>query len=115
MEWQKGSPSVVQLLDFTVEHSTRCSIIWVRFENKSTGKLWREKYAHLFIECIPSDWTPILGTTRSFTLQHYKTYYVTRRQIPLQVATGKTIHKSQGSTLKGVVINFEGRKNRTYS
>lgn len=33
-----------------------------------------------------------------------------RRQFPLQVAAGKTIHKAQGSTLKGVVINFEGRK-----
>lgn len=105
-----GSPCIVQLLDFRVENSTRCSIIWVKFENKSTGKLWREKYAHLFIECIPSDWTPILETTRSFTLQHYKTYYVTRRQFPLQVAAGKIIHKSQGSNLKGVVINFEGRK-----
>lgn len=68
-----GSPSIVQLLDFRVENSTRCSIIWVRFENKSTVKLWREKYAHLFIECIPSDWTPILGTTRSFTLLCYST------------------------------------------
>lgn len=35
---------------------------------------------------------------------------MSRRQFPLQVAAGKTIHKSQGSTLKGVVINFEGRK-----
>lgn len=50
---------IVQLLDFRVENSTRCSIIWVNFENKSTGKHWREKYAHLFIECIHSDWTPI--------------------------------------------------------
>lgn len=59
---------------------------------------------------IPLDWTPILETTRSFSLQHYKTYYVTRRQFPLQIAAGKTIHKAQDSTLKGVVINFEGRK-----
>lgn len=105
-----GSPCIVQMLDFRVENSSRCSIIWVKFEDKSTGKLWREKYAHLFLEDIPVDWTPILETTRSFTLQHYKTYYVTRRQFPLQVAAGKTIHKAQGSTLKGVVINFEGRK-----
>lgn len=35
---------------------------------------------------------------------------MSRRQFSLQVAAGKTIHKSQGSTLKGVVINFEGRK-----
>lgn len=55
-----SSPCIVQLLDFRVENSTRCSIIWVKFKNKSTGKLWREKYAHFFIECIPSDWTPIL-------------------------------------------------------
>lgn len=34
-----GSPCIVQLLDFRVENSTRCSIIWEKFENKSTGKL----------------------------------------------------------------------------
>lgn len=103
-------PCIVQVLDFRVENSSRCSIIWVMFENKSTGKLWREKYAHFNTEKIQIDGTPILETTRSFSLQHYKTYYVTRRQFSLQVAAGKLIHKAQGSTLKGVVINFECRK-----
>lgn len=37
-----GSPCIVQFLDFSVENSSRCSIIWVMFEDKSTGKLWRE-------------------------------------------------------------------------
>lgn len=32
-----GSPCIIQLLDFRVE--TRCSIVWVKFGNKSTGKL----------------------------------------------------------------------------
>ena len=27
-------------------------------------ELWREKYAHLFLEDNPVDWTPILETTR---------------------------------------------------
>lgn len=51
-----------------VENFIRCSIIWVRFENKLIGKFWCEKYVYLFIECIFLDWILILGIIRSFIL-----------------------------------------------
>lgn len=106
-----GSPCIVKKIDYRVENSHRCSIIWAAFEEQSVGEIWRQKYAHLYQNNIPRDWTPILETTRSFTLQHYKTYYVTRRQFPIQIAAGKTIHKAQGSTLKrGAVLDFGNRK-----
>ena len=106
-----GTSCVLKKFDFRVENSDRCSIIWVELENKSSGELWRQKYANLFNVSIPKSWTPMLEVTRSFQIQHYKSYNVVRRQFPLQMAAGKTIHKAQGSTLNSAVVHFGNRKN----
>ena len=104
-----GTPCVIQKFDYRVAGSARCSIIWVLFENSAIGVHWRHKYSHLYNASIPRTWTPVLETTRSFSIQHYKTYQVIRRQFPLHMAAGKTIHKAQGSTLQGAVVHF-GKK-----
>ena len=106
-----GTPCVLRKFDYRVEMSSRCSIIWVEFEDSLTGVHWRQKYSHLYNKTITGSWTPILEATRSFSIQHYKSYHVIRRQFPLQMAAGKTIHKAQGSTLNNVVLHFGSRKN----
>ena len=106
-----GTPCVAMKVDYRGKNSDRCSIIWVEFESSTSGMHWRQKYSHLYNADTSRDWTPILDTTRSFSVQHYKSYHVIRRHFPLQMVAGKTIHKAQGSTLHGAVVHFGQRRN----
>ena len=100
----------IKKFDYRVANSSRCSIVWVEFDDKSVGKTWRMKYQHLYQSSISLAWTPILETCRKFTLQYYKTYLVARRQFPIYLSAGKTIHKAQGSTIKEAAMHFGTRK-----
>ena len=105
-----GAPAVVKKFDFRVPSSSRCSIIWVEFLSPDIGKKWRLKYKHLYNNLISNTWTPILETCRKFTFMYYKSYLIVRRQFPLYLSSGKTIHKAQGSTLKEAVLHFGKKK-----
>ena len=104
-----GASCVVKKNDFRVPHSQRCSIVWVLFDDPAVGVSWRTKYKHLYTSEIDLLWTPIFETTRKFPFRHYRTYLVVRRQFPLVVSAGKTIHKAQGSTMKSAVMHFGNR------
>lgn len=106
-----GASCTVKLFDYRVEGSTRCSIIWVQFDDENIGKELRKEYTRLFKNDIEKTWTPILEITRQFKIQMNGTYHVKRRQFPLRLGAAKTIHKAQGSTMKSAVINFGSRKN----
>lgn len=99
------------MFDYRVDSSHRVSIVWVEFENSSSGSQWRHKYSSLYTTKIPHSWTPILEVTRCFNIQHYKTYNVVRRQFPLQMSAAKTLHKAQGSTMNSAVLHIGSRKN----
>ena len=105
-----GAACIIKKFDFRVSGSSRCSIVWVQFEENSIGKRWRNKYCHLYNQGIDHCWTPILETCRKFTFKYYKTYLIARRQFPLYLAAGKTVHKSQGSTITEAVMHFGSRK-----
>ena len=105
-----GAACVIKRFDYRIVNCNRCSIVWVQFEDESIGKQWKQNYKHLFKEGIDSFWVPIFEVTRKFTCQYYKTYLIVRRQFPLRMSSGKTIHKSQGSTMKSVVISFGNRR-----
>ena len=98
-----GASCCIKKFDYRVANSSRCSIVWVEFDDKSVGKTWRMKYQHLYQSSIPLAWTPILETCRKFTLQYYKTYLVARRQFPIYLSAGKTI-------LKEAAMHFGTRK-----
>lgn len=106
-----GASCTVKLFDYRVEGSTRCSIIWVQFDDDNIGKELRSEYARLFKTDIEKTWTPILEITKQFKIQMNGSYHVKRRQFPLRLGAAKTIHKAQGSTMKSAVINFGTRKN----
>ena len=101
-----GASCVVRNFDFRVSGSKRCSIVWVEFDDKLVGKSWSRKYRHLYTSNINSLWVPILETTRKFQVTYFKTYLIVRRQFPLCISAGKTIHKAQGSTMKQSVMHF---------
>ncbi|XP_061195058.1 uncharacterized protein LOC133203256 [Saccostrea echinata] len=64
-----GASCTVKLFDYRVEGSTRCSIIWVQFDDDNIGKELRKEYARLFKSEIEKTWTPILEITRQFKIQ----------------------------------------------
>lgn len=101
-----GASCIVRKFDLRVENSSRCSIVWVEFNSACIGKKWRLKYKHLYKDDISLCWTPVLETCRQFTYQYGKTYFIVRRQFPLYLASGKTIHKAQGSTIQEAVMHF---------
>ena len=88
-----------------MEGSTRCSIIWVQFDDEKIGMELRKEYARLYNSEVNKTSTLILEITRQLTIQING-----RRQFPLRLGTAKTIHKAQGSIMKSAVINFGTRK-----
>lgn len=105
-----GASCVIKKFDFRVRGSSRCSIIWVKFDDETIGRRLRNQYRNLYSASVMPDWTPILETNRKFTYCFFKSYLISRRQFPLCLSAGKTIHKAQGSTLKAAVLHFGNRK-----
>lgn len=105
-----GASCVIKKFDFRVPQSPRCSIVWVQFDDASIGEKWRTRYRHLYTNDISPSWTPVLETSRRFCFQHYKKYLITRRQFPLALSAGKTIHKAQGSTMTAAALHFGKKK-----
>lgn len=106
-----GASCVIKQFEYRVEGSTRCSIIWVQFDDEKIGREIRTEFKRLYKSGIEKNWTPILEITRLFKIQYYGTYQIKRRQFPLRLGAAKTIHKAQGSTLKAAVVHFGTRKN----
>lgn len=98
-----GACCHVRKIEYKQQNTDRPSIIWVEFEDDSTGKETRKMYKHLRSPDVNDTWTPIFDTQRNF-LYNRKSYI--RIQFPLRPAAAKTIHKSQGCTLKKVVVDM---------
>ena len=84
-----GASCSIRMFDYRVSSSQRVRIVWVEFENSSSGNQGRQKYSNLYNRDIPRNLTPILEVTRCFNIQHNKSYNVVRRQFPLQMAAAK--------------------------
>ena len=82
------------------------AILWLRFEFDGIGVKHREKYSHYYDSKIPKSWTPIFSLTKSFSLKN-QSGTVHRTQFPLKQCAARTIHKSQGSTVKSVVAELK--------
>ena len=100
-----GSSCQVKLFEYKTK-SQRPSIVWVKFNDEKIGTNTRKKYNHLYSQNIDKRWTPVFDIKRSFSYR-YKNFE--RIQMPLRPAAGKTIHKSQGDTLKEVVVSLDSK------
>ena len=78
--------------------------MWVLFDDKTIGKLWRQKYSAYYTEGIAKTWTPIFGVNRHFSVSNGK---VTQTQFPLKPASGTTIHSAQGCTFDRIYIDMD--------
>ncbi|XP_061173536.1 uncharacterized protein LOC133182702 [Saccostrea echinata] len=99
-----GTSCKAEYIERRQESTERPSIIWVSFDDRNTGKLWRYQYRHLFGPEVDKSWTPIFDVRRSF---QYLRHTVVRIQFPLRLSAAKTIHKSQGDTMVQAVINLD--------
>ena len=57
---------------------------------------------------VNNRWTPLFSIRRSFTVR--RNQKVIHTQFPLQLAVGRTVHKSQSSTCSELVVNFFTKK-----
>ena len=105
-----GASGIVRYLDYRVSGSNRCSIVWIKFDNKRVGEKVRLKYHHLYYRGICATWTPIFEVSRQFSVGRNKNCFVLRRQFPLRPSCAKTIHKSQGDTMPNAVVHMGNRK-----
>ena len=84
----------------------RPSILWVEFNNSDIGRNHRTEHSHLYEPQINPNWVPILEITRQFKVTKTSQVSVLRRQFPLRPASAKTIHRCQGATLNGAIVDF---------
>src|SRR3978361_2218148 len=83
-------------------------ILWLDFNNPKVGISARVKYAKIMKDRnIDLNLVPILKQTVTMTsLQVRQVHEAFRTQFRLQPAEAMTIHKSQGSTIKTICIDF---------
>ena len=81
---------------------------YIEFEDLNVGKIARNKMQkQMRRNNINVHWTPIDYVTRTISTRSNSVYKVLRKQIPITPAEGITIHKSQDSTYKNIVLHIE--------
>ena len=81
--------------------------VWVKFLDENTGKELRRRIRPTFREFVAQNWTPIQPITRTFVATR-NNYHILRKQYPLQMSAGRTIHKAQSATHTNIVVDLSG-------
>ncbi|XP_061388948.1 uncharacterized protein LOC133324078, partial [Musca vetustissima] len=99
-----GATGVLMDIDFE-RGTSNPRTLWLMFSDENVGRDARRRNPH----SRESLWTPIEMCIRSFQFKRNDQICIDRRQFPLVVAEGITIHKSQGATYEKVGVHT--RKN----
>ena len=83
-------------------------ILWVEFESDTIAKKTGSINKHLYKSHINDNWTSIIRISRQFHVGK-KHIEICRQQFPLRPAAAKTVHRSQGTTVENIVIDFSAR------
>ena len=81
--------------------------VWVEFLDSNVGKDMRRQIRSTYEEFVSKKWTPIQPITRTFVATR-NNYHITRKQFPLQMSSGRTIHKAQSATHTNIVVDLSG-------
>lgn len=104
-----GATGILKKIDMGTnkDGQTKPLRLWVKFDDKKTGQMMRRKNKHVSKQMnIPKSWTPVEPTVLTITTQKNSTLRINRKQFPLTLAHALTIHKSQGQSLKKVVLHL---------
>ena len=88
--------------------------IWVQYDNPAIGQHVRNLHKHRYKSWHNSSWTPLMPVSRNFAAGHKGELEVQRFQYPLRPAAAKTVHRSQGDTvrLSEAVVNLSLAENQ---
>ena len=102
-----GARGFVQAIQVSKENPQKVEVIWVIFNNKNIGKLYRFEHNHLRQNFDPGHKlaTPIMPSRKNFKLKFGNVEYQ-RQNFALSLAYSVTAHKCQGETLDEVIIDF---------
>ena len=81
--------------------------IWVEFSDQKIGKRLRSRVKQSHSHHTSKGRTPIQPISRQFVASQ-NNYPVSREQFPLQMSSGRTIHKAQSATHSQVVVDMSG-------
>ena len=99
-----GSSCVLELIQYD-EQFKKPSILWVSFSDPKIGAIQRRQLAIYYTPNINRNWVPLGCEKTPFTVKN-RSVSMVRKQFPIRPSTGKTIHKSQGSTVESVAVDL---------
>lgn len=108
-----GATGTLKKIDFGEEGGKKPLRLWVKFDEPSVGSALRNKnHARMQNLKIPSDWTPIEHITVTIRTRKNCSLKINRKQYPLTVDHALSVHKSQGQSLKKVVVHLQRKMHR---
>jgi hypothetical protein len=81
-------------------------VLWVQFDDADIGSQLRTENRRLYRKGCNKDWTPIQPVVKQFAAGYKGQAQVQRYQFPLRPSHAKTIHRSQGDTMKSAAIDL---------
>ena len=105
-----GAAGYLRYVQFS-DISDRPMALWFEFEEERIGENQRITYKQYRDKNVAEIWAPIFAYTSDFVIEELD-ITVQRTQFPIKQSTGKTVHKSQGSTVPKVVVDLSNHNFR---
>ncbi len=82
-----------------------CALVIIQHKS---GQLTRIKNANFYEHKIHLTWTPIEPISKDIQIGSNSTHIITRMQFPIQLATTRTIYRTQGLTFDHLAFGLNG-------